>query len=361
MSPSPNRSSQFEKSSTSGSDKMSETSVSPPDDLQVTPKNSNLTSEDSTQAETDPSSAQAEESEIQTSVVDESSSTEEQDDDVTRMWQHPIPPPSEPRQYRAIGLVRGRYIASADQFTQGMLLTTDEKIIDAVLLGRVMSLVKKHINPEQEHLWVVYPRTRQQEGTLHVQIMGVWEPETLKTIADESNSEPSEGETSASGGDQADTSTAESGIDDDLRKIEHGYFSIRGEVVYQSQEPQKYVIIKIRQAPRKDEDKPKFFKLKLNGIAGPKAVGHFWDLHVQLQEDELVIQESHDMGLLFSKGRKKPFSPQGRGRGKPGGYSPRSSSRPSFNKPPSSETPAPRREPLPKPTKRKPTSESAQE
>ncbi|MHC5730419.1 MAG: hypothetical protein ACYTXY_41190, partial [Nostoc sp.] len=33
--------------------------------------------------------------------------------------QQPIPPPSEPMQYRAIGLVRGRYHASSEQFTQG--------------------------------------------------------------------------------------------------------------------------------------------------------------------------------------------------------------------------------------------------
>src|SRR5689334_206695 len=39
--------------------------------------------------------------------------------------QQPIPPPSEPMQYRAIGLVRGRYHASSEQFTQGTLLTAD--------------------------------------------------------------------------------------------------------------------------------------------------------------------------------------------------------------------------------------------
>ncbi|WP_445241346.1 hypothetical protein [Microcoleus vaginatus] len=96
------------------------------------------------------------------------------------MRQHPIPPPSEPRQYRAVGLVRGRYTQSEEQFTRGMLIAADGTAIDAVLLGRVMSLVKNHLDLEQEHLWVVYPRTRQEDGNLHAQIMGVWEPETLK-------------------------------------------------------------------------------------------------------------------------------------------------------------------------------------
>src|SRR5689334_6494987 len=68
--------------------------------------------------------------------------------------QQPIPPPSEPMQYRAIGLVRGRYCASDEQFTQGILLTTDGVELNAVLLGRIMSLVKNHLDLEKEHLWV---------------------------------------------------------------------------------------------------------------------------------------------------------------------------------------------------------------
>lgn len=93
--------------------------------------------------------------------------------------QQPIPPPSEPTQYRAIGLVRGRYAASAEQFTQGTLLAADGAQLDAVLLGRIMSLVKNHLDLEQDHLWVVYPRTGQKDGNLHLQIVGVWEPENL--------------------------------------------------------------------------------------------------------------------------------------------------------------------------------------
>src|SRR4028118_205822 len=93
--------------------------------------------------------------------------------------QQPIPPPSEPMQYRAIGLVRGQYMPSAEQLTRGTLLASDGTLIDAVLLGRVMSLVKNHLSLDQSHLWVVYPRSRQEDGNLHVQIVGVWEPEKL--------------------------------------------------------------------------------------------------------------------------------------------------------------------------------------
>jgi hypothetical protein len=100
------------------------------------------------------------------------------------------------------------------------------------------------------------------------------------------------------------------------------------------------VIIKIRQSSRKDSDKPKFFKLKLNGLAGLRAVGHFWDLHVRLDENALKIEESHDIGSIPVKRWKKPFERNSRfsspGKGNysgarsrdHGGYKPRSHSAP---------------------------------
>ena len=85
---------------------------------------------------------------------------------------HPIPPPSDPKQYRAIGLIQGRYQFSEEQLTQGTVWTPDGTAIDAVLLGRVLSLVKNHLDLSENHLWVVYPRTRQKDDHLHVQIVG---------------------------------------------------------------------------------------------------------------------------------------------------------------------------------------------
>ncbi|XDE64599.1 hypothetical protein AB3M80_12760 [Arthrospira platensis BEA 1257B] len=238
---------------------------------------------------------------------------------------HPIPPPSEPRQYRAIGLVRGCYHASGEQFTQGVLRTVEGAEIDAVLLGRVMSLVKKHIDLEAEHLWVVYPRTRQKQDDLHVQIMGVWEPQTL-TQSDDDSTEIDNISLDISPQSQA------------LPDIEHGYFSIRGEIVYQSQDEPQYAIVKIRQSSRHENEKPKFFKLKLLGMVGLRPVGHFIDLHARLMGNDLVVEESHDIGALPIKG-KRPFKP-----GKP---------RDSFPRSPRPDT-KPRRTPTPKPIPRKP-------
>lgn len=264
---------------------------------------------------------------------------------------HPIPPPSEPRQYRAVGLVRGRYAPSADQFTRGMLVATDGTQIDAVLLGRVMSLVKNHLNLEQEHLWVVYPRTRQQDGNLHTQIMGVWEPETLNRKEEPAESENDPAAEVEGSGEVASTDLAPE------TQMEDGYFSIRGEVIYQSQDETKYLIVKIKQSPRKEADKIKFFKLKLIGAIAEKAVGRFWDFHVKLQADNLLIEAANDIGQLPMKKRmkpggfkKRPFPPR------KGGGRPQRSDYPPSAKPPAAAG-AVRREAVPKPVKRSKPSE----
>lgn len=334
MSPSSNYPSQTSSSAASQP-------TSPENPVELTPEaavDSNLpeanASLEQTEATVEPSEktiSESTESTESTSAAEAETETQNPPDEPdARLLQHPIPPPSEPRQYRAIGLVRGRYQASEEQFTQGTLYTPNGVEIDAVLLGRVMSLVKKHLDLNEEHLWVVYPRTRQEEENLHVQIVGVWEPETLKS------SEASD--SSDSGASEEEQSEPQISSDLALAEIEHGYFSVRGEVVYQSQDDEKYVIIKIRQSSRKDSDKPKFFKLKLNGLAGLRAVGHFWDLHVRLDENALKIEESHDIGSIPVKRWKKPFdrnsrfSSRGKGnysgdgsRGR-GGYKPRSDS-----------------------------------
>ena len=96
----------------------------------------------------------------------------------------PIPPPSEPKQFRAIGLLQGVYVPSEEQFNRGELITREGLHLDAVLLGQVMSLVKKYLDLSLPHLWVVYPRTRDAEP-MHVQLVGVWAPEGFEEQTDD--------------------------------------------------------------------------------------------------------------------------------------------------------------------------------
>jgi hypothetical protein len=190
----------------------------------------------------------------------------------------PIPMASEPLQYRAIGLVRGTYLASAEEFTKGTLLTDEGILIDAVLLGRIMSLAKKHLDLAQSHLWVVYPRVRKDDGKLHVQIMGIWEPKLL---------EP----------------TGDSPVVVEPMEIPDNYFSVRGEVVFQSRE-KKEVFVKIRQAARKKDTEDRQFKLRLIGDFQEKMVGNFWEFDVLRQGDDLVIRTGNQIAALRAKPAK---------------------------------------------------------
>ncbi|MEM9926254.1 MAG: hypothetical protein AAF915_21290 [Cyanobacteria bacterium P01_D01_bin.50] len=265
--------------------------------------------------------------------------------------QQPIPPPSEPMQYRAIGLVRGRYVPTSEQFTQGALVTPDNVELDAVLLGRIMSLVKNHLDLEKDHLWVVYPRTRQENDNLHLQIVGVWEPEKLAVNrqTQETSEELTQADPTVESSDSEDDST---GVESSSpmsqepvgeltpsSEIPDGGFSVRGEIVYQSFDAGN-LVVKIKQAPRKADDKPKYFKLKLTGKLESKAVGKFWDFQVQREADLLIIEKAEFIADLPKK-RKFPFN-KGKGRpprrggpgGGPGGNRP-------YNKRSHGETPRP--------------------
>jgi hypothetical protein len=256
--------------------------------------------------------------------------------------QRPIPPPSEPKQYRAIGLVRGRYTASEEQFTRGEMTTSDGATVEAVLLGRVMSLVKNHLDLAEEHLWVVYPRTRELEQDLHLQIVGVWEPEKLQKSEDEDGSADAgvdaastaeDGPEAAEDGPEApattisETDAEKPAVADDCSPgYDDDYFSIRGEVVFYAPENKK-VVVKIQQAPRKANDKAKAFKLQLEGdLNTEKAVGYFWDFQVNRTDKTLAIMESTSIGLVppkkrppggFSKGPRRPGASGGRRFGPP--------------------------------------------
>mgnify|MGYP003331035581 CR=1 FL=1 len=82
-------------------------------------------------------------------------------------------------QYRAIGVVRGTYVPEdPEQLTRGSIQTEDGSSIEAVVLGRVLTLMRRHLDLSKPHLWVAYPRYRD-AGKLHLQVVGVWEPSTL--------------------------------------------------------------------------------------------------------------------------------------------------------------------------------------
>lgn len=243
----------------------------------------NLAQNQSSELPSSPDQQNAKDSAMSTQT---NGSRENSENPSTQERKLPIPPPSHPRQYRAIGLIQAKYKLTAEnQLTQGTLTTTDGTEIEAVLLGRIISLIKNHLDLTKNHLWVVYPRTKPNTNNLHLQIVGVWEPETL--------------------------SQTENSAEQSTEKVEDGYFSIRGEVVYYSQE-KEITVVKIKQFPRKEGDKTKFFKLQLKGTLPDRPLHHFWDLKVRLVGETLTIEEGTDLGALPIK--KKPGFKRGKGR-----------------------------------------------
>lgn len=218
------------------------------------------------------------------------------------MRHHPISPVTEPLQYRAIGVVRGQYVPSdPEQLTRGLIRTDDGTEIDAVVLGRVLSLVRRHLDLERSHLWVVYPRCRE-PGSLHLQMVGVWEPSTLSEA--EAEAEP---ESSAA----AEPPAAEPSPDD----LPEGddYFSVRGELIYTRPDSQE-LVVKVRQRPRPDGNRPQPFKLPLRGEVPLEHLRHFVALDLRRIGEELHVERYEVIAPVAQRGNRG-----GKGRPERGG------------------------------------------
>jgi hypothetical protein len=219
--------------------------------------------------------------------------------------QQPISPPSEPMQFRAIGLVQGKYHPSEERFNRGTLEVEDGTQIDAVLLGQVMSLVKKYIDLARPYFWVVYPRTREKEQTLHLQIVGVWSADGFTPITGAEEEPSAEAEAESKAETESEAALGQT--------IEDGYFSVRGQIVYQAHDKQ-LLYVKIQQTPRNPTkarnkergDRDKSFKLKIIGTLPQKAIGYFWDLQVKRQGNDLVLQTGTSIALMPVQKHKRP-------------------------------------------------------
>jgi hypothetical protein len=124
---------------------------------------------------------------------------------------------------------------------------------------------------------VVYPRIREQDS-LHLQMVGVWEPSSL------------------------DPEAASEGTADVLPEGDD-YFSIRGELIYTRPETGE-LVIKVRQQPRPDGSRPVPFKLQLRGVIPLEHLRHFVSLDVRRQAQALGVEAYEVIGPVAQRGNR---------------------------------------------------------
>ena len=175
------------------------------------------------------------------------------------MIKNPIQEVTNKLQYRAIGIVKGIYKPNnKDQLNRGTLTDTEGKIIDTVILGKALSLIKRHINLEKNYFWIVYPRNKN-TNNLHLQVAGIWEPYQLNKVDKSLEKDPNE-------------------ILEELN-LSNNYFSIRGELVYVNTQ-KKEVVLKICSSPTSKRQKNQTFKIIIEGEISLQFLNHFISLDV---------------------------------------------------------------------------------
>ena len=176
------------------------------------------------------------------------------------MIKNPIQEVTNKLQYRAIGIVKGIYKPNnIDQLNRGTLIDKEGKILETVILGKAIGLIKKYINLEKNHFWIVYPRNKN-INNLHLQVAGIWDPYNLNEI-DNNNSEKDPNE-----------------LLEELN-LNNNYFSIRGELVYVNTQ-KKEIVIKICSSPLSKRSKYTTFKIIIEGEISLQFLNNFVSLDV---------------------------------------------------------------------------------
>jgi len=139
------------------------------------------------------------------------------------MLKNPIPQVTDPLQYRAIGIVNGKFTPhDNDQLNKGLITDNEGEKIETVVLGKALSLLKKHIDLKKNYYWIVYPKNKNTQN-LHLQVAGIWDPYQLNNFPNDSSK------------------TNFSKLLEEL-DLKDNYFSVRGELVFVNTQKKEFVI-----------------------------------------------------------------------------------------------------------------------
>ena len=185
------------------------------------------------------------------------------------MLKNPIPKVTNKLQYRAIGIVNGKFIPhSREQINKGFITDNKGEKIETVVLGKALSLLKKHIDLEKSYFWVVYPKNKNSQN-LHLQVAGIWDPYQLNDFPNDSS--------------KANFSKLLEELD-----LKDNYFSVRGELVFVNTK-KKEIVIKICSALKLQNLKNKNFKLIIKGELALELLNSFLSLDVMRDGNSLKL------------------------------------------------------------------------
>jgi len=185
------------------------------------------------------------------------------------MFKNPIPPVTNQLQYRAIGIINGKFTPhDSEQLNRGFLIDNKGEKIETVVLGKALSLLKKHIDLKKSYYWVVYPKNKDTQN-LHLQVAGIWDPYQLNDFPSDSS--------------KTNFSKLLGELD-----LKDNYFSVRGELVFVNTQ-KKEIVIKVRSASKLKNLKNKNFKLIIKGELSLELLNSFVSLDINREGNALKL------------------------------------------------------------------------
>ena len=185
------------------------------------------------------------------------------------MLKNPIPKVTNQLQHRAIGIINGKYTPlSSEQLNRGFLIDNKDEKIETVVLGKALSLLKKHIDLKKSYYWIVYPKNKNTQN-LHLQVAGIWDPYQLNDFPNDS---------------------AKNNFSKLLEELDlkDNYFSVRGELVFVNTQ-KKEIVIKICPAIKSKNSKNKNFKLVIKGELSLELIHSFVSLDINRDGNSLKL------------------------------------------------------------------------
>ena len=185
------------------------------------------------------------------------------------MLKNPIPQVTNQLQYRAIGIINGKFTPhNSEQLNRGFLIDNKGEKIETVVLGKALSLLKKHIDLKKSYYWIVYPKNKNTQN-LHLQVAGIWDPYKLNDFPNNSSK------------------TNFSKLLEEL-ELEDNYFSVRGELVFVNTQKEE-IVIKICSNSKLRNLKNKNFKLVIKGELSLELLHSFVSLDIKRDGNSLQL------------------------------------------------------------------------